>query len=677
MCCRKATEGSNPSLSAIFDHHALGQRGSLNATYRQGAEIGQFDAALRRAKRAFTLAAPDSHMRRLLPLLAHAFPALATSLALAAAEASSPPAASQPKPNILWVVSEDNTYNFVGAYGDPLARTPNLDLLAAQGIVFDLAHSSAPVCAPSRHTIITGVYATTHGAQHMRSQRPLPPGVKFFPEFLRAAGYYCTNNTKTDYNTSTPFDHVWNENGRNAHWRHRAPGQPFFAVFNFEHSHESKQHKREPLITDPAKVKLPAYLPDTPTSRADLAQYYDNVSRADAAIGVVLKQLAEDGLADDTIVLYYSDNGGTLPRSKRFLWDNGTHVAMIAHFPEKFRALAPAAPGTHSRELVNFVDLAPTVLSLAGLPRPAYFQGRAIAGATRQPAPPFTFTFRGRMDESYDLSRAVNDGRYRYVRNYLPHLPAGQHVTYLWQQASMREWDELYRAGKLNRTQSAFFEPRPPEELYDCDADPENVKNLAAEPAHKSTLLKFRAALRGHLLRTRDTGFLPEPMMLAQANGASPTVVSDVLERYPLERLLDFIDAAQFGQATGQQIVAATHHPLAVYRYWAVTATLAAKTPPNFSELLYDSDASVRLAAAEAVLRRGPSEAAWKVIADSLGASRSRELRLTALNALPYLPSRPEMLRPLIAACGDTEDEYLKRTAEFLLAPSGAKSAVP
>jgi arylsulfatase A-like enzyme len=262
-----------------------------------------------------------------------------------------------------------------------------LDRLAATGITFDQAHSSAPVCAPSRHTIITGVYATTHGAQHMRSQRPLPAGVRFFPEYLRAAGYFCTNNSKTDYNTSTPWDAAWDENSRTAHWRHRKPGQPFFAVFNHEQSHESRQHKRLPLVTDPAKVKVPSYLPDTPTVRADLAQYYDNVSRADAAIGEVLQQLAEDGLAEDTIVFYYSDNGGTLPRSKRFLYDNGTHVAMIARFPAKFRALAPSAPGTRSAELVNFVDLAPTVLSLAGVTAPGYFQGRALAGAARRPAP--------------------------------------------------------------------------------------------------------------------------------------------------------------------------------------------------------------------------------------------------------------------------------------------------
>jgi hypothetical protein len=411
---------------------------------------------------------------------------------------------------------------------------------------------------------------------------------------------------------------------------------------------------------------VPAYLPDTPTVRADIAQYYDCVSRADAAIANILKQLKDDGLADDTIVFYYSDNGGCTPRSKRFMWDNGTHIAMVLHFPEKFRHLAPAAPGTHSKELVNFVDLAPTMLSLAGIPVPAYFEGRAFAGAARQPAPEFTFTFRDRMDERYDLTRAVNDGRYRYVRHYMPYRPAGQHVGYLWQQASMAEWDQLNRAGKLNAAQRAFFEPKSVEQLFDCTTDPDNVKDLAGDPAHQADLDRFRAALRAHLLRTHDTGFLPEAMMIAQAAGASPAVVSRDPARYPLARLLDFIDAAQMGKATTQQIDAAAHDPLAVVRYWAITATLAAKNQPDFSALLADSDASVRTAAAESVLRRGTNDAAWKTLANSLGGSNSRELRLAALNSITYLPAAPATLTPLIAACAKTDDEYLKRAGEFL-----------
>lgn len=601
------------------------------------------------------------------------FPALGVLLlclegaGLPAASASGPT-----RPNILWVVSEDNTSNYVGPYGDPLARTPRIDALARDGIVFTRAFAPAPVCAPTRSTIITGVYASSLGTQHMRSKQPLPEGVKFFPEFLRAAGYFTSNHQKTDYNTSTPFKAAWNENGATAHWRHRAPGQPFFAVFNFEQSHESRQHKRETLITDPAKVRVPAYLPDTPTVRADLAQYYDNVARADAAIGKVLDELAADGLAEDTIVFYYSDHGGATPRSKRFLYENGTSPALIARFPKKFAHLAPPTPGSRVAELINFVDLAPTVLSLAGVPAPGYFQGRAFAGAVRAPDPAYAYMFRDRMDERYDLSRAVTDGRWRYIRNYLPHLPAGQHLIYLWSQASMAEWAGLYRAGKLDATQRAFFEARAPEELYDCAADPDNVRNLAADPKHAATLGRLRAANRAHLLRIRDTGFMPEGLMTTLAAGASPALVARDDTRYPLARLLDLIDGLQLASGLPAATVAAARRdPLPVVRYWTVAATLSAPRAGAGVEMFNDPDPSVRVAAATAELRGGNQAAAVAVLADALEAGQTVGVRLAALNSLSFLPSVPTTVRPVLVELAATKDktDYLGRVASTLLKP--------
>ncbi|MDI1249647.1 MAG: sulfatase-like hydrolase/transferase, partial [Lacunisphaera sp.] len=521
-------------------------------------------------------------------------------------------------PNILWVVSEDNSPYTVGAYGDPLARTPNLDRLAARGIVYRRAFAAAPVCAPNRSTIITGRYASSLGTQHMRSRRSLPDNVGFFPEFLRAAGYFTSNNAKTDYNTSTPETAAWDENNKQAHWRHRRPGQPFFAVFNFEQSHESRLHERQPLLTDPAKVRVPAYLPDNPESRADLAQYYDCVTRADTAIGRILAQLAEDGLAEDTIIFYYSDNGGAVSRSKRFLYENGTQVALIMHFPEKYRHLAPAAAGSSLAELVNCVDLAPTMLSLAGLPVPRHFQGRAIAGPARSPAPAHTFMFRDRMDERYDLSRAVTDGRYRYIRHFLPHLPLGQHLDFLWKQASMRQWAGQAQSGQLNALQRAFFEPKAAEELFDCEADPDNVRNLAGEPAHRDTLDRLRAALRGHLLSSRDTGFLPEAMMIALSGASSPAVLAAQDTAYPLARILDLVDSCQLGQLAPTALASALTDPLPVMRYWSIMGALSLKPMPDLSAGLTDSDASVRLAAAEVILRHTRDPAAWRVLAAAL-----------------------------------------------------------
>ncbi|MBC7369776.1 MAG: sulfatase [Undibacterium sp.] len=582
-------------------------------------------------------------------------------------------AASADRPNILWLVSEDNVATTVGAYGDPLARTPSIDRIAAGGIVFDRCYSSSAVCAPTRSSIITGRYASSMGTQHMRSQRLLPEGVKFFPEFLRAAGYFTTNNAKTDYNTSSSWDGAWNENNKTAHWRHRAAGQPFFAVFNFEQSHESNLHTRAPLVTDPAKVRVPAYLPDTPTVRADIAQYYDCVARADVALGKILDQLAADGLAEDTIVFYYGDHGGAVSRSKRFLYENGTHPPLIAHFPKKYQHLAPAAPGSHVGELVNFVDLAPTVLSLAGVSLPAQFQGRAFAGPARTAAPEYTFSFRDRMDERYDLARAATDGRYRYIRNYYPSQPWGQHLEFLWRQASMSEWAGLYVAGKPNAAQRAFFEPKSVEELFDCASDPDNVRNLAADPSARPHLLRLRAALRGHLLAVRDTGFMPEPLMIAWAGGSSPAVVAADETRYPLARILDLLDTLQLSaQPDAKAVGAALRAPESMVCYWAAVVALGGGEDFEVAPLLADTEAVVRLAAAEAILRRGDDPKAWAVVAAELNHAAQAEGRLFAVNVVARIPRTPPqsiraaLAKLAVASAGAGAENYIARAAEAL-----------
>jgi arylsulfatase A-like enzyme len=585
-------------------------------------------------------------------------------------------AAAADRPNILWLVTEDHAAHFVGAYGDPLARTPNLDRLAAGGIVVEHARSVYPVCAPTRHALITGRYPYANGAHHMRSTPVLPTGVRFFPEYLRAAGYFCTNNAKTDYNTATPPDAAWDENNRQAHWRHRRPGQPFFAVFNFEQSHESRLHRREPLVTDPARVRVPAWLPDTPTISADIAQYYDCVARADAALGQVIAELEADGLADDTIIIHYSDNGGAIPRTKRFLQGDGTRVSMILHFPEKYRHLAPPAVGGRLPELVNSVDLAPTALSLAGIPQPAQFQGRAFAGPARAAAPTHAFVARDRMDERYEFSRAVTDGRYHYIRNYQPGSPWGQHVDYLWRQASMAEWAQLHREGRLTGAPAAFFAPKPAEELYDSETDPDHVHNLAADPSQAAVRDRLRAALRAHQLAVLDTGFLPEAMLLAVPADTSPAKRVSESSDYPLARLLDLVDDLQFaGQPNVAAHRTALQDPRPIVRYWAAAAAPATTPEQELVPLLADTDRSVRLAAAEALLRRSEDPAAWRVLTDAVKSGASVD-QLLALNIAARVP-RPlpaawrELLVPLAAIPVSTAgmDNYVGRAAQSLLAP--------
>lgn len=581
-------------------------------------------------------------------------------------------AADAPRPNILWLVAEDFYYKFAGAYGDPLARTPTFDRLAKDGILYERANSTSAVCAPTRASIITGMYAPSLGTQHMRSNVPMPTWLRYFPAYLRDAGYFTSNNAKTDYN-ATVLPGTWDQNGAKAHWRNRPAGQPFFSVFNSNASHESTLHKRFPLQTDPAKVRLPLYLPDTPEVRADMAQYYDRVSDADRALGDILAQLEKDGLADDTIVFFYSDHGGVLPRSKRFLYESGTHPALTVRFPKKFQHLAPSVPGSRSTELVNYVDLAPTVLSLAGVKAPAHFQGRAIAGPARAAAPEFTYNFRDRMDERIDLCRAVTDGRFRYIRNYRPELPTMQHVDFLWKQSATREWDRLNREGKLNAVQASFFLPKPAEELFDSTTDPDNVRNLSADPAHRATLERFRAANRAHLLRIRDTGLMPEAILRELSGTASPTEISRNDVVYPLSRILDVADRLQLSATPAlADLRAALCDPLATVRYWGALGALRApkSITTDLLPLLQDSSASVRLAAAFALARQGDGASAWPALAAGLDAKNSAEIRLEALNYLTLLPGRPDSLKPLYqaAAQGTSAGEnYVARAADYLL----------
>jgi arylsulfatase A-like enzyme len=449
------------------------------------------------------------------------------------------------RPNILWLVSEDNN-PYIGAYGDPVARTPAIDRLAREGILYENCFSQAPVCAPSRFTIITGMYATSCApANHMRALGKGPRGLRGFPAYLRQAGYYCTNNAKTDYNTEIDLKDAWDESSGQAHWRKRPAGRPFFAVFNHNITHESQvfpeaqaRHAPVALPVDPARVRIPAYVPDTPETRRDRANYYDLMSRLDTQLAAKLKDLEDAGLAEDTIVFYYGDNGGVLPRSKRFTYDSGLHVPLIVRFPDKWKHLAPAAPGSRIAAPVTFVDFAPTVLSLAGVEPPSHLQGKAFAGARNAGPQEYAFSFRDRMDERYDMCRTARDARYRYIRNYHPHRIWGQHVQYLWQQTGMAVWERLYREGRLNAAQSIFWQQKPEEELFDLATDPDEVNSLARDPAHQARLQRMRKALEQHLLEIRDNGFIPEGSPL---EGYESTRDESA---YPLERILAVANTA-------------------------------------------------------------------------------------------------------------------------------------
>ncbi len=461
------------------------------------------------------------------------------------AQSQSALTAATSRPNILWITSEDNGPQ-LGCYGDSYATTPNIDRLAAKGMMYTNCWSNAPVCAPARTTIVSGMYPTSLSAQHMRSQVDLPSSVKLFPQVFRELGYYCSNNSKEDYNLNTGTD-LWNDSSNKAHWRKRKAGQPFFSVFNFTTSHESQIRKRPHVAShDPSKVIVPPYHPDTPEVRQDWAQYYDKISEMDQQVGQVLEQLKQDGLEESTIVFYYGDHGSGMPRSKRWLYQSGLRVPMIVLVPARYQDTVGKEYKANSKNdrLVSFVDLVPTVLSLAGERPSENLQGHAFLGNYTAESPKYIYGFRDRMDERIDMSRAVRDERYIYIRNFHPERPQGAYLDYMFQTPTTRVWKQMFDEGKLNAAQSVFWKSKAPEELYDLQEDPYQINNLASEAGQKATLERMRGAVKSWMIDICDLGLLPEGEVLERAGRDAPYTFGHDAKLFPVSAVYDAADMA-------------------------------------------------------------------------------------------------------------------------------------
>jgi arylsulfatase A-like enzyme len=554
------------------------------------------------------------------------------------------------RPNILWVVSEDNN-PFMGCYGDKLAQTPTLDRLASQGVLYEHCFGW-PVCAPSRFSLITGMYAVANGpAQHMRANGKIPSWLKGFPALLREAGYYTANNPKTDYNSPISIKEAWDESSPTASWEKRLdPKQPFFSVFNYMVTHESclfpmKELKFEFPPMDPARVRIPPYQPDTPEIRADWARYYNHMRVLDGQIAARLKALESDGLADNTIVFYYGDNGGVLPRSKRFLQYSGTHVPLLVYFPPKWRHLAPAPPGSRIMDPVSFIDFAPTVLSLAGVKIPAYMQGRPFAGPAREKANEFVYITRDRMDAYYDMMRSVCGSHYLYIRNYRPDLPYVQPIDYMFKARGYQSWARVAAEGKLTAATAEFWGPKPAEELYDIARDPDNIKNLAQDPGHRQILEQMRAELKRRVLEYTDNGFIPEGSALEGYEASHRPGA------YPVERVFETANlASDRNVANLPKLIAALDDPSEPVRWWGAQGCTmlreqAAPAEPALKKHLDDSSGAVRVAAAEALARLGKTDQALPVLERCLQDLTAPFFALQAANVLERLgqDARPSL----------------------------------
>jgi N-sulfoglucosamine sulfohydrolase len=436
--------------------------------------------------------------------------------------------AQRDRPNIIWITCEDIS-PFIGAYGDREIKTPNIDQLAKEGIRYTNVFTAAGVCAPSRSSFITGMYPTSIGTMHMRTigdpkyqpvpsySAVIPADVKCFPEYLRMAGYYCTNNEKQDYQFEPPVT-VWDENSAAATYRHRKGNQPFFAVFNFFITHESQLFSRkDSLLMNPDKIRVPPYYPDTKTVRHDMNRLFTNIERMDQQVGELLSMLKEDGLYNNTVIFFFSDHGGALPWMKREILERGTHIPFIIRFP------GGKSGGTINEDMISGVDFAPTVLSLAGVLVPKNMQGQPFLGIQKSKrSRTYVFAARDRMDTEYDRVRMVRDKRYQYLYNYMPDQPYYQNIAYRLSIPMMKEFLEWRDAGKLDSVQMAWFRNKPVEELYDLQNDPDEIHNLAGDLKYSAKLIELRNAFQSWIKSVGDMASVPEKQMISDMwNGNS------------------------------------------------------------------------------------------------------------------------------------------------------------
>jgi len=559
------------------------------------------------------------------------------------------------RPNILWITSEGNSAQWLGCYGNAQAITPQIDGLARDGVRFTRAFSNAPVCAVARSTLLTGVYAPSMGTQHMRSRYPVPTGYRPYVRYLRDVGYYCTNNAKTDFNIKGNDRAIWDECSGEAHYRNRGAGHPFFSIFNLTVSHESslfpqtvKKNRNGGIIPrqsrlSPAEIDLPPYLPDLPEIRNDFAVYHDVMTAMDTQVGQVLDELQASGLADDTIVFYFSDHGGPTPRGKRYLEKTGVQVPLVIHVPEKWKHVCPFETGSQTGELVSFVDFAPTLLSLAGLEQQPQFQGRPFLGTRRidPAADAVVFLFGDRFDDIVGMRRGITDGRFKYIRRFTSWLPAAAYSYYPLTMPGWKAWQIAAGNKSLSGYHQEIWEtPQPVEQLFDLEHDPWETHNLATE--FPSQLLIMQQRLKSEMIAVRDTGLVPEGMFEELAS-EQPVVT------YLKESGFDFDSAAGLAFTVTSQspgLADAIRDNIdsddPVFRYWAIVGCLAQNDlaepfRQSLTARLSDAHACNRIAAAHALVASGQQDAAVAALMAELSRPDNEASSLLLVNTFRHL----------------------------------------
>ncbi len=534
---------------------------------------------------------------------------------------------SLPPPNILWISAEDISPAW-GCYGDEYATTPHIDSLAQDGFVYTQAFSNAPICAPARSTLITGMYATSLGTQHLRSEIPVPASLETLPELMRQAGYFTTNNAKTDYNFSA--EGRWDENGGEAHWRNAPDDRPFFSVFNFGITHEGHANSDRPedietleTLHDPAEAQLPPYFPDTEEFRDIWAHQYDLITVFDQEVGKLVQQLKEDGEFENTIIFVFGDHGFGLPRYKRWLYNSGLQVPLVLHVPEKYKPLVSNLQEQQTDQMVGFVDFAPTVVNLAGVDIPDMMEGKNFLGenSTRKD---YIYGYRSRADDVYDMARSVYDGRYLYIRHFMPQNPYIQNAVIF--NKGKRGYDELFRVkaeGGLPPEAQDMFTPKPVEELYDLQSDPYELDNLIGKEGFQQRAQEMNALLHAWMVEHHDTGLLNEGEMMVRAEGkGSVYEMARDTTNFPVKTVLAAAD--QVGKIDSpdelSDELSSAHSGV---RYWGLIALEAyngdiSAQRETLTGLLDDPSHSVAIKAAELLVNHFDDEEALQTLKEKL-----------------------------------------------------------
>ncbi|WDE97923.1 sulfatase-like hydrolase/transferase [Lentisphaera profundi] len=579
---------------------------------------------------------------------------------------------AQEQPNILWLTSEDNNINWVGAYGNPYADTPNIDALAKEGFLYTHAYANAPVCASSRSTWITGILALSMGTHPMRSRYDIPHDkIQYYPDLLKEAGYYCSNVVKTDYNIGGRADNdCWDSTILD--WNLLKTKQPFFQFINSAQSHEAHafgditKSKR-----DPQNVRLAKYHPDILVMRQNYNHYHDAVKRMDDHIGKLLNALKRNGLEENTIVIYNSDHGGVLPRSKRFLYNSGTHCPLIIRIPEKFKHLWPATK-TNSKvdHLVSFVDMTKTWLSITGSNTPSYLQGNIFLGPNKEPERPYHFSFRTRMDERCDNVRAIRNKQFLYIRNYMPYAPRGQKLSYLWKMKATQAWEYHHKENKTDEITGRFFQTKIMEELYDTSKDPDNINNLIDQVEYKEVIRELRTALNNQQKAIYDAGMLPESEVVEKAKQAQLTIYDYVRDPklYPLNSYLETSEIALQNDPVNLKIlVDKLQDNDSGIRYWATVGLFNLQDqitidPKLIEPLLNDKSHHVRVMAAWILYKNGNKNTArntWnQLLRDSSYAS------LKIFNVIDWIKDDPNIYLESMIACRYQHGHYINKMKE-------------